>query len=466
MIDHEEGLIGGLLARPDLLPDAQAIVAESDFDSPAFAESFAWLSTAKLRGGGDWVDRVAFLEWVAKKKIRFHLRGETETQADVARRVTEYAHGNFIEWHAKAIANDATFRRLANVTGKIHRAMQDRDEKRIDDGQECLQDVATLVADIQTKTARGDAVAMRSAVTDALREIESRLYGQTRIGLPTGFATLDRTLSGLRPGELVILAARPGVGKSALAGNIAANIAKGIGGRVLFCSLEMSHSELVERMLSSQCGVDHAKMRRGDLVAKERAAINEAGSALCEWDIGIDDRPEQRVADVVAQARRKQNKGGLDLVVVDYLQLLRPQDHRVPRQEQVSAMSRGLKAAAKSLKVPVLCLAQLNRQADTPNDPPRLSHLRESGAIEQDADVVLFIHKSPSEDERQEQTAKLIVAKQRNGPTGEIALAWRPSVVTFCEQAGQRCDALPRTVDLPHELDSEGSDYEFHDPRL
>jgi len=146
--------------------------------------------------------------------------------------------------------------------------------------------------------------------------------------------------------------------------------------------------------------------------------------------------------------------------------LIRPQDHRVPRQEQVSAMSRGLKAAAKSLKVPVLCLAKLNRQADTPNDPPRLSHLRESGAIEQDADVVLFIHKGPHEDERQEQAAKLIVAKQRNGPTGEIALAWKPSVVTFCEQSGQRCDALPRTVDLPHELDSEGAEYAHYDPRF
>jgi replicative DNA helicase len=465
-IDHEEGLIGGLLARPDLLPDAQAIVADHDFTSAALGDSFEWLKTAKLRGGGDYQDRVHYLEWATKKKIKFDLKDAGQSHADAARRITEYTHGGFVEYHAKSIANEAIFRRLSRVSHAVAESIAGHDDGKIDDASQCLQAVAEIVADIQTKSARGEAVEMRKAVSMALAEIESRLYGQTRIGLPTGFATLDRMLSGLRPGELVILAARPGVGKSALAGNIAANVCQGTGGRVLFSSLEMSHSELVERMLSSECGVDHAAMRLGNLTASHRSAIVEAGGRLCEWDLAIDDRPNQRVADIVAQARRKQMRGGLDLVVVDYLQLIQPQDHRVPRQEQVSAMSRGLKAAAKSLKVPILCLAQLNRQADTPNEVPRLSHLRESGAIEQDADVVLFIHQEPRSDDKPADAAKLVIAKQRNGPTGEINLAWYPHKVTFCEQAGQRCDALPRTVDLPHELDSEGADYDSYDARL
>ena len=156
-------------------------------------------------------------------------------------------------------------------------------------------------------------------------------------------------------------------------------------------------------------------------------------------------------------------RGGLDLVIVDYLQLVKPDNHRVPRQEQVAEMSRGLKTLAKSLKVPVLCLAQLNRQADTPNEKPRLSHLRESGAIEQDADVVLFIHRASLDQDKANDAAKLIVAKQRNGPTGEIDLVWKPQYVTFCERAGQRLDCLPRSVDLPHGLDGEGDDCADHD---
>ena len=480
-INHEEHLIGSLLNRPDLLPDAQALVTGSDFDSTALSLAFDWLADAKLKGDGGNHDRMAFLAWVRKDKIRFDgpEAGDPGGQETIARRIIEISHGTFTELHAKCIANAATLRRLARLTGVVSETIRDRDANRVDDGAECLQRVSELVADIQTKSARGEAVEIKTALADVLKEIESRQYGHSRIGLETGFTTLDRMLSGFRPGELIVLAARPGVGKSALAGNIAANICDKIGGRVLFASLEMTQGELCERMLSSASGVDHALMRAGNLTAKHRATIVETAVRLSQWQLRIDDRHGQRVADIVAQARRMQMRGGLDLVVIDYLQLMAPDNPRDPRQEQVARMSRGLKGAAKSLKVPILCLAQLNRQADTPNDPPRLSHLRESGAIEQDADVVLFIHRTEEEkakanrngkppeaagkDENSE--ASLIISKQRNGPTGPIKLEWMPGVVTFSEHSAARFDCLPRTVDIPHELDNPDRDTdEFYDP--
>ena len=462
---YEEDLIGGLLNRADLLPDAQSIVSASDFQSPALGAAFEWLAEAKLKADGGSHDALAFLAWVKKSKVKFDGpdAGQPGGQERIARRLLEHArHGAFVESNAKAIANEALFTRLARLSDVVADEIRDRDRDDYASGQAALDKVAATVADIQTRSAKGEAVPIRTAVGDALREIESRLFGQTRLGVETGFPVLDRMLSGLRAGQLTILAARPSVGKSALAGNIAANVAEKHNGRILFASLEMSQLELIERMLSSRSGIDHQKMRVGDLTPVQRSAIVQNAARVAEWDIAIDDRANLTVADVIAQARRKQRKTGLDLIVIDYLQLIQPADRRAPRQEQVASIARALKLAAKSLKVPVLCLAQLNRQADNASEPPRLAHLRESGAIEQDADNVLFIHRATIEGAGDKTKAELIIAKQRNGPTGSVNLLWEARVVTFLESAEQRKERIPQNVSFAPRLDEERNEQEEH----
>jgi len=435
----EETLIGELLNRPDLLPDAQSVVSLGDFENPSTARAFEWLADAKLSTNG--ADNVRdFLKWAKRECLTWKAPADESSVAGL-RRIAEVTTGAHVVYHAKRIANEAAWHRIAGVATQLGELLRDRDPEGLDDSERALNVASERISDALTRSARGQAVHIASILPEALREIESRLAGQSRIGLETGFVGLDRMLSGLRPGQLVILAARPGQGKSALAANMAANVCEKIGGRVLFVSLEMSRDELVERMLASHAGIDCGRMRQGNMNAKERAAVSEAGGELTRWELSIDDRSDLRVNDIIAQARRMQMRGGLDLLVIDYLQLLRADNPRDPRQEQVAKFSRGLKQAAKSLQIPVLCLAQLNREADQPNERPRLSHLRESGAIEQDADVVMFIWHEPTMGGKPEHgqpvPCKVLVAKQRNGPTGEIEMEWRGDVVTFTERAKQ-----------------------------
>lgn len=445
MSEHdEEQLIGELLNRPDLLPDVQAAVGLNDFASDEVARAFEWLCGAKLS-----TDASANIRDFSKWARREGVLAKADAAGSPLLRIIAVPTGAHCAFHATAVANAAAWRRLASVADSMASCLRMRDTEGEVGAEAALREAAERIGDALVRSSRGDATHISGAMTTALAEIESRLSGQRRIGLETGFVGLDRLLSGLRPGQLVILAARPGQGKSALAANMAANIC-GDGGRVLFVSLEMSRDELSERLLASHAGVDCGRMKQGNLKPSERTAIVESATELSRWEMAFDDRSSLRVHDIVAQARRMQMRGGLDLVVVDYIQLLTPDDRRVPRQEQVASFSRGLKQAAKSLGVPVLCCAQLNREADSPLDRPKLSNLRESGALEQDADVVLFIwhdqgagkaeHGKPS-------PCEIIVAKQRSGPTGSVACEWRGDVVTFSERQPERCAFLPKSVE-------------------
>ena len=442
--EAEEHLIGGLLLRPDLIHDAKAICKSSDFTSEGLGRSFDWFSTAKLKGDGAGHDARAWMSWLAKQKVDLSRTGATHAQ--VAERVLAMPHAGDVELCAKVLRQNATARRIVNLARHLlERSTEDHDTN-LDAGRELVEHAASRIADLQAAQSTGEPKHIREVVLAAMAEIESRMCGKDRLGMTTGFATLDRLLSGMRPGELLILAARPGVGKTALALNITANACDSNGSRVLFVSLEMGQVELCERLLSSVSSVPHGNLRMGQMSPAQRAAVIESSGKLALWDLDVDDRANQRVADIVAAARRKQMRGGLDLVIVDYLQLVHADNPREPRQEQVAKISRSLKQAAKSLGVPVLCLAQLNRQADG-NEPPRLSMLRESGSIEQDADVVMFIHREKQAGAEDKREATLIVAKQRNGPTGEVALSWSDKHVTFCERVGQRVDCLPTIVD-------------------
>jgi replicative DNA helicase len=259
-------------------------------------------------------------------------------------------------------------------------------------------------------------------------------------GIETGFTDFDAMTGGLHGSELIILAARPSMGKTALALNVAEHVSMIVQQPTLFVSLEMSSVELADRMLCSIAEVNGQRLRNGTISNDDRRRLVEKAADLSQAPLFVDDSPSRTITEIAAAARRLKRKSGLSLIVIDYLQLIEPDNAKDQRQEQVAKIARRLKGMARELKVPVLCLAQLNRQAEaTKDNRPRLSHLRESGAIEQDADVVMFIHReeyyATNDDERSQLAgqADLIVAKQRNGPTGDVKLTWKKDFTRFCD---------------------------------
>jgi replicative DNA helicase len=250
---------------------------------------------------------------------------------------------------------------------------------------------------------------------------------------------------GLHNGELIVLAARPSMGKTALALNIAETIAVDQRVPVLFMSLEMSAIELVDRLLSSKARVESHRMRGGTLRQEDMEKLVAASDKIYDAPLFVDDAPGRRVVEISAAARRiKRKEGRLGLIVIDYLQLIEPDNSKDPRQEQVAKIARRMKGIARELDVPLLCLSQLNRQAEDSKDHrPKLSHLRESGAIEQDADVVMFVHREEYYHRGEDRTqyagqAEIIIAKQRNGPIGDVELTWEADFTRFSDRAAER----------------------------
>lgn len=312
-----------------------------------------------------------------------------------------------------------------------------------------------LFAIASGETARVDRK-IGSFLTETLQGIVERMDAdESSGGLPTGFDDADKILQpGLKPNALVVLAARPGVGKSALAGNVALNVAirarrqwlsdKEAGeqaplvprGGVLLFSLEMGRHELAERILSARSNIDGEKLSRGEFNTIEQAALMAATDEVRELPLFIDETPNQTVSKIVAISRREARRFGLGLVIIDYLQLIQAEDRRQPREQQVADITRRLKVLAKELGIPVVALAQLNRSVEQREDKrPRLSDLRESGAIEQDADVVMFLHRPEVFDPgHRKGEADLIIAKNRGGPLGVAELAWLPSRMKFANK--------------------------------
>jgi replicative DNA helicase len=262
------------------------------------------------------------------------------------------------------------------------------------------------------------------------------------IGVPTGFSDVDRLLGGLQRSDMVILAARPSVGKTSLALSIAHSAAKKHKRRVAFFSLEMSAEQVVQRLISAETGIDSQRLRRGDISDEnEWRRFMKATSDLSETYFYIDDTPGISALELRTKARRLHAEVGVDLVIVDYLQLMRGDYRSENRVQEISAISRAIKSLARELNVPVLALSQLSRGVESRTDKrPILSDLRESGALEQDADVVIFIYRDEMYNENTERKniADIIVAKHRNGPTGSVALFFKKELAQFREAEMRR----------------------------
>jgi replicative DNA helicase len=433
-LDAEKGVLGSLLLVPELCDEVALITRPEDFYSTANQKIYAHL--LDMHNSGGRIDYTLLPERL-KKAGDFEAIGGMAYLLEIAQAVPVASHAAY---YARIVSEKATLRSLILASTEILRDAYDSGV----DGREMLSRAEEKVFAILEQRGIGELSTLREVLHEALTRIDARLKHEHDIsGVETGFLDLDALTGGLHESELIILAARPSMGKTALAANIAEHVAINRGITTLFVSLEMSRLELADRMLCSFARINGHKLRNGTINADERRSLVQKAAEMSQAPLFIDDTPSRTMTEIGATARRLKRKNKLGLVVIDYLQLIEPDNPSDPRQEQVARIARRLKGLARELKVPIICLAQLNRQAEaTKDNRPRLSHLRESGAIEQDADVVMFVHReeyyhSPQEIEERSLSgqAEIILSKQRNGPTGEIKLLWQKDYTRFVNLA-------------------------------
>ncbi len=422
-LDAEKGVLGSLLLDPNLCDDVALVLRPDDFYADANQKLYGHLSA--MHDEGSRIDATLLLERL-RGAGDFEAVGGSAYLAEVVHSVPYAANAVY---YAQIVRDKSTLRALIHASTEI---LRDAFEPTLDP-REMLGRAEEKIFAVHDSRSTEQVTEIHDLLVEAFDRIDARLEHGEGVGVPTGFQDLDTLTGGLHDSELVILAARPSMGKTALATNIAEYVSIEANVPTLFVSLEMARLELAQRMLCSQGRIDANKFRSGFLSGDDRKKLVEASAKLGKAPMYVDDTPARTCTEIAACARRLKRKRNLGLVVIDYLQLIQPDDPRDPRQEQVAKMARRLKGLARELKIPVLCLAQLNRQAEQGREGhrPRLSHLRESGAIEQDADVVMFIHREEYYHTREEAQdagiagqAEVIVAKQRNGPTGDVKLAW------------------------------------------
>lgn len=426
--DHlaEQSVLGSMLRDNNVIGDVLQVLRDPTyFYSDAHQKLFRGI--VSIYDEGRPVDTVTLLHWVNEQKYLEDIGGaaylaELWDAAPTAANAVYYA---------QIVRAKGTVRKLIHAGNEILRDAYDQAMP----ADELLESAERRILEIAELGATGDTVTLKTALKEAFDRIDSRAdrSSQTVTGVPSGFADLDNLAAGFQTSELIIIAARPSVGKTSFALGILRNVAVDYDLPVFFVSLEQSRLELAERLLCCQSRVDSQKIRKGHLSAEDLDRLLEAGDRLNSARIYIDDTPAQSMLRIAANARRLKKRHDIKLVVIDYLQLIDPDNRRDNRQEQVAAISRRLKHLARELKIPVIALAQLNRGPEDRQDhKPRLSDLRESGAIEQDADTVILLHRDDYREPGQnEGVIDLIVAKQRNGPTGSVKLAFIKKYMRF-----------------------------------
>lgn len=410
-IEAEQSVLGAILIDREALARVLEILEPSHFYREAHQRIYA--AAVELFERGEAVDTITLSEALRQQGLLERVGGLTYLTS-LANAVPTAANA---EHYARIVEEKALLRRLLAAATEIARRAYEGQES----AEELIDQAEQLIFSIAQDRRRQSYAAIRDILVDTFEHIE-RLYlhqGET-IGVPTGFRDLDNLLSGLHPSELVILAARPSQGKTTLAMNIVAHAAMS-GYPVGVFSLEMSRDQLAMRLLAAEARLNQQRLRTGMLAEDDWPRLTDAIGRLSELPVYIDDTPNLSIMEVRARARRMKAEHNIGLLVLDYLQLMHTRGRAESRQQEISEISRSLKALARELKVPVLALSQLSRAVEQRQDRrPQLSDLRESGAIEQDADVVLFIYHNP--EDANENVVEVIVAKQRNGPTGSVKL--------------------------------------------
>ena len=433
-IEAEQAVLGAMLIDKEAIAKATEVLSADDFYREAHRVIFS--AMLELYNKNEAVDMITVTE-ILKRDNKLEDIGGIAYITSLANVVLTAAN---VKYHADIVAEKSVLRQLVRVSTEIA-AM----------GYEANEDVGTLldtaesrILEISNRKKKTDFTAINDVLMDSVQSIESLLQNKGGLtGLPAGFADLDKLTSGLHPSDFIILAARPSMGKTALALNIVQNVAlrahKVIGGEprsVAFFSLEMSKEQLVNRMLCAEAGIDSQRLRVGEMHDEDWTHLWDACDTMSRAKIYIDDTAGITAMDMRSRARRLKAEHGLDLIVVDYLQLMQGSGKRNnsgDRQQEVSEISRSLKALARELDVPVLALSQLSRSVESRQvKRPMLSDLRESGSLEQDADIVAFLYREDYYNpETENKHTELIIAKHRNGPVDTVNLFFQKQFTKF-----------------------------------
>jgi replicative DNA helicase len=346
-----------------------------------------------------------------------------------------------IKTYADIVQEKSTLRKIIRANEEIaSRCYRDEEDLEV-----ILNDTEKSIFDLVQNRNVGDTVPIKKVVSNALAKIESAYYNKGVVtGVATGFIDLDYKTAGMQPSDLILIAARPSMGKTAFVLNIAQHMAIKNMKHVAIFSLEMSKEQLINRMFSLQSAVDAQKLRTGRLTMDDWNRLTDSANEIGKSNLIIDDTPSISIAQLRSKCRKFKLTQGLDCIIIDYLQLMSGSGKfSDSKNQEVSEISRSLKAIARELQVPVIALSQLSRAVEKRDDKrPMLSDLRESGAIEQDADVVMFIYREfyYTKDTEKENTAEIIIAKQRNGPVGTVELAWLPELTRFANLEHKKKD--------------------------
>ncbi|MCL4310266.1 MAG: replicative DNA helicase [Thermoleophilia bacterium] len=427
-LEAEESVLGAMMMSPGAIISALDQLHRTDFYRDSHREIYG--SIVDLFNQGEPVDQITVTEHLAHRGVLERVGGKAyiHTLVSTVPVTANAAH------YARIVRENAILRSLIDVGNRITALGYDRPGEV----RELLDRCESMVFEISQEQIKGEFRHMKELLSDQFERIE-KLHeaGKAITGVPTGFHDLDKKTSGFQQSNLIILAARPSMGKTALALNLAQNIAVKQGIPVALFSLEMSEMELAQRMMCTQGRIDSERLRNGAVSADDWTKLTEACTLLQKAPIYVDDTPNMNMLEIRAKTRRLKSKHpDLGLVIVDYLQLMMSDERVESRQQEISKISRSMKILARELELPLLAISQLSRAVESRTPPrPVLSDLRESGAIEQDADVVMFIYRPRDESGKLENTAELIIAKHRNGPTGTVDLVFTEKYTSFASAA-------------------------------
>ena len=424
-LSAERSVIGSMMMDRDAITEVMEILTKDDFYNPPFNVMYEAL--LELYDEGKSGDIVLLQDRLKQKNVQ----GQFTDPVYLADLLDSVSVSVNAADHARIVKEKSLLRNVIRINQEIENACY----KGEDSTDNILNDTENRLNELIKNKGVEDDVPINVVVQNALSAIEAAARQKGRItGVPTGFIDLDYKMAGLQPSDLILLAARPSMGKTALALNIAQYVAFHDNQCVAIFSLEMSKEQLVNRLFSLESRVDAQKLRTGSLQDSEWEQLVEGAATIANSHLIIDDTPGISVAQLRSKCRKYSRENDLKLIIIDYLQLMTGSGKTESRQQEISDISRSLKGLARELNVPVIALSQLNRGVEQREDKrPMLSDLRDSGAIEQDADVVMFIYRDDyyNKDSDRKGISEVIIAKQRNGPIGTVDLVWLPEYTMF-----------------------------------
>ena len=424
-MEAEQSVIGSMIMDREAIVVASELISSEDFYNKQYGVLFETM--CELNDAGSPVDLVTLQNRLQSKDVPPEV-SSLEFVRDILSAPLITAN---IKHYANIVAEKSTLRKLIRLNEEIANACYGGKESL----EYILEDTEKRVFQLVQKRTTDAYVPIRQVVMNAMDKIEAAAKNKGSVtGIPTGFLDLDYRTAGLQPSDLILIAARPSMGKTALMLNLARNVAFKKNLCMAVFSLEMSKEQLVNRMFSMESNVDSQKLRTGQLNDQEWEKLIESAGVIGKSSLIIDDTPGISIAELRSKCRKYKLEHGLSVIMIDYLQLMTGSGRTDSRQQEISDISRSLKALARELSVPVIALSQLSRAVEQrPDHRPMLSDLRESGAIEQDADVVMFLYRDDyyNHDSEKKGITEIIIAKQRNGPIGTVELAWLPEYQKF-----------------------------------